>query len=334
MASTTVGKTCVAASSLQFVAANKRARLSAAPLRASPARVGLSRKTGPVCVFTPENPSKVNKTSNLPSWAPESPTITRDRVRELEGLLDGGESLYALSRFNNALRALPDDVDEVDRRMRAVWLELCFNLESFNPIFTAVLLKVQCTIGLSDYEKRDDALHNLIVPLGGEYGLAQDKPLGKTHRVLFAEFYESCTGKPLTNLLGEGEHPVKAEWLFASMLRDVSNGGGAVEPMEQATYALGYNLAVEYLAAYEKGWMLDSFRALSDKTLAKNGRNVDWTFLEVHAEGEPEHADLGHNAVTCLVPAAHEDILRQAMLDHDRDFAIFYNYLADLLLDA
>eukprot|EP00958_Prasinococcus_capsulatus_P011334 scaffold1124_cov361-Prasinococcus_capsulatus_cf.AAC.15 len=36
----------------------------------------------------------------------------------------------------------------------------------------------------------------------------------------------------------------------------------------------GYNLAVEYLAAYEKGWMLDSFRALSDKTLAKNGRNV------------------------------------------------------------
>ena len=217
-------------------------------------------------MFTPENPNKVSKVPTTPSWTPEGPTITRDRVRHLESLLvriyysftplgvkevflpfsygagtvqDEGESVFALRRFNNALKKLPDDIEEVDRRMRAVWLELAFNLESFNPIFTATLLKVQCTIGLSDYTKRDDALHNLIVPLGGEYGLAQNKPLGKTHRVLFAEFYESCTGKSLENLLKEGEHPVKAEWLFASMLRDVSNGGGAVDPMEQATYALG-----------------------------------------------------------------------------------------------
>ena len=107
--------------------------------------------------------------------------------------------------------------------------------------------------------------------------------------------------------------------------------------------------------------MLESFRELSKNTLAKNGRNVsyslkrsrciftshlsiyltwgsallifqvDWVFLEVHAEGEPEHADLGHNAVTCLVPSEHEAILSQAMLDHDRDFAVFYNHLADLL---
>lgn len=49
--------------------------------------------------------------------------------------------------------------------------ELAYNLESFNPAFTAVLLKVQATIGHSDYVARDMALKNLIQPLAGEYGM-------------------------------------------------------------------------------------------------------------------------------------------------------------------
>ena len=36
--------------------------------------------------------------------------------------------------------------------------ELAYNLESFNPAFTAVLLKVQSTIGLTDYVRRDQVL--------------------------------------------------------------------------------------------------------------------------------------------------------------------------------
>ena len=54
----------------------------------------------------------------------------------------------------------------------------------------------------------------------------------------------------------------------------------------------------------------------------------------MHAEGdfaEAEHAALGHGAVTAFVPAAAEPLLRCAMLDHDRDFATFYNTLADML---
>ena len=53
----------------------------------------------------------------------------------------------------------------------------------------------------------------------------------------------------------------------------------------QASYALGYNLAIEYLADYEKTWMLDSFRDLSTRYMAAQGRNINWVFLEVHAEG-------------------------------------------------
>jgi hypothetical protein len=53
--------------------------------------------------------------------------------------------------------------------------------------------------------------------------------------------------------------------------------------------------------------------------------------LQVHAEGEAEHAAIGHNAVLNIVPTEHVPILRKAMADHDRDFAVFYNRMAELM---
>ena len=54
------------------------------------------------------------------------------------------------------------------------------------------------------------------------------------------------------------------------------------EPSLQGSYALGYNLAIEYLADYEKTWMLDSFKALNARVLAPAGRGMtEWMFLEV-----------------------------------------------------
>lgn len=72
---------------------------------------------------------------------------------------------------------------------------MAYNLESFNPIFTAVLLAVQNTVGLSDYFHRDAALKFLIQPLMGEYGMSSAAPPGPTHRALFQRFYESLTGE-------------------------------------------------------------------------------------------------------------------------------------------
>ena len=53
--------------------------------------------------------------------------------------------------------------------------------------------------------------------------------------------------------------------------------------------------------------------------------------MQVHAEGEAEHAAIGHNAVVSFVPEAHSPILAQAMRDHDRDMAAFYNKMADMI---
>lgn len=139
----------------------------------------------------------------------------------------------------------------------------------------------------------------------------------------------------LEDLLMRSEPPAAGKLLFSQMMRDLSpfkSDGNPRDLVEHASYAMGYNLAIEYLADYEKTWMLDSFRALNDSILTPAGRPLtEWIFLEVHAEGEAEHAAIGHAAVASLVPVTHEGVLGRAMRDHDRDFAAFYNKLADML---
>eukprot|EP00775_Hariotina_reticulata_P005565 gene5565-5802_t len=266
-------------------------------------------------------PSQEVLRNDLPSL------VTVEEVRALEADLDKGAGIEALRRFNQALRAVPADTWE--GVLRPVFNELCFNLESFNPAFAACLLQVQRTIGVSDYVRRDMALKNLIQPLAGEYGMHNNQPQLKTHRELFSDFFSSLFGYPLTDLLADSPAPAAAQLLYNQMMRDILGGGGhSDDALAQASYALGYNLAIEYLADYEKTWMLDTFRDLNERVLHKD---IDWIFLEVHAEGEAEHAAIGHNAVLNLVPTEHIPILRKAMADHDRDFAAFYNRMADLL---
>ena len=51
----------------------------------------------------------------------------------------------------------------------------------------------------------------------------------------------------------------------------------------QGSYAMGYNLAIEYLADFEKTWMLDSFKELDSRVLQPQQRPLkEWLFLEVH----------------------------------------------------
>lgn len=253
--------------------------------------------------------------------------ITHEGICALEAELDAGQGVAALRRFNSALRAVP--AERWRQALDPLFSELCFNLESFNPAFAACVLQVQRTIGQSDYVRRDVALKNLIQPLAGEYGMHNGLPQLKTHRELFSDFFQSLFGYPLPQLIATGPEPVAAKALYRRMMSDIEGGPGTGgSTMDQACYALGYNLAIEYLADYEKTWMLDSFRDLNGRVTR---RDVDWVFLEVHAEGEAEHAAIGHNAVLSLVPASAGPLLRRAMADHDRDFAAFYNRVADML---
>ena len=78
--------------------------------------------------------------------------------------------------------------------------------------------------------------------------------------------------------------------------------------------------------------MLDSFRSLAAADVIP--RDLAWEFLEVHAEGEVEHAALGRLAVCAFVSKGQADILRKALKEHDADLAEYYNCVAELLESA
>lgn len=53
---------------------------------------------------------------------------------------------------------------------------------------------------------------------------------------------------------------------------------------------MGYNLAIEYMASYEKPWMLDAFRHLNKTVLAPRGHALtEWLFLEVRLDSSKSH---------------------------------------------
>lgn len=95
-------------------------------------------------------------------------------------------------------------------------------------------------------------------------------------------FHES-----VSDLLKEGTCPVASKLMFEQMIRDILGGGECKSDIQKASYALGYNLGIEYLAQLEKGTMLKSFQTLDKKIFSKAGVSVDWEFLEVHALGKP-----------------------------------------------
>jgi hypothetical protein len=207
-------------------------------------------------VTAPARPAAPLREASAPSAPPADALISTETIRALEAELDAGAAIAALRRFDAALLSL--DSSNWHQRLRPVLAELAFNLESFNPAFTAVLLRVQQTIGYSDYARRDAALARLVQPLAGEYGLHAGEPLGRTHRELFALFAEDLLREPLSDLMATSAAPVHGRRLFAEMMRDImgegaTEGGQAAKtPLEAASYALGYNLAIEYLADYEK----------------------------------------------------------------------------------
>lgn len=302
-----------------------RAKASSAAARRAPrARAVMTTRAIAAPVTPAERGDRVEHGIKLPEL------ITHETIRAIESELDYGASIAALRRFNDNLANL--DAATWQTKLRPVMHELAYNLESFNPAFTATLLRVQSTIGLTDYVRRDMALKKLIQPLAGEYGMHNGEEQARTHRELFSLFYADLLKEPLEALLSVSPRPQSAVLLFQQMMRDLNGQSASFDAVELASYAMGYNLAIEYLADYEKTWMLDAFRALNERVLSPAGRPLtEWVFLEVHAEGEAEHAAIGHDAVATFVPAAHEGILRRAMLDHDRDFSAFYNRMADLL---
>jgi hypothetical protein len=105
---------------------------------------------------------------------------------------------------------------------------------------------------------------------------------GKTHRQLFDMWIQSMLNVSASDLIATGAEPAAGKILFEQMCRDISSGGQVPGcPVTHASYAMGYNLAIEYMADFEKRWMLESFRSMDQSFMAAQGCKVDWVFLEV-----------------------------------------------------
>jgi hypothetical protein len=125
-------------------------------------------------------------------------------VLTMQAEMHSGAAIPSLVRFNEALLSLTED--NWQPRLKPVLAELCYNLESFNPAFAAVLLTVQRTIGNSDYKRRDAALKQLIVPLAGEYGMHNSEPQGMLLLLDLVPMYNStqcCREKAICNSCGD-----------------------------------------------------------------------------------------------------------------------------------
>lgn len=111
---------------------------------------------------------------------------------------------------------------------------------------------------------------------------------GKTHRELFDDWVQSLLGRSAPSLIAEEREPEAARVMFERMSADIAGCGGEPGcPLTAAAYALGYNLAIEFLADFEKRWMLDSFRDMHDRYMAAQGVTPDWVFLEVRHHHAP-----------------------------------------------
>lgn len=91
-----------------------------------------------------------------PEVKTEDNLLSKAELLELEQELSKGEGIKALVDFNNAVRQLPPSnwgkhkhvgrclewIYVLESKLQQIFGEWCFNLESFNPAFAAVLLQV------------------------------------------------------------------------------------------------------------------------------------------------------------------------------------------------
>ncbi len=60
---------------------------------------------------------------------------------------------------------------------------------------------------------------------------------GKTHRLLFSEFYQDLMHESLEGLLAEGSRPAAGVTLFHQMMRDIMSGGQQSDVIAQVCFS-------------------------------------------------------------------------------------------------
>ena len=225
--------------------------------------------------------------------------------------LINGDAKYALDEFyTRRLSEVP----------KAQWSRMMhgmgYNFEYYDYMFSIMSSHVQGALD-SDYTVRYNTMQHLLQPYCSEFGIEVARPLGRTHRQLYKEFYELVNGHKMPERYPSGAN----EWLSISkkwadcMLHRLLRPNST--PTERAKYNVAYHWAVEYLSQLEFELMRDGWKA----------QGVNAAYLDAHCAVETEHSN--HATAALLTCAkAHEAIVKEAVQDHEEDLAGYYREIS------
>jgi hypothetical protein len=210
--------------------------------------------------------------------------------RPASGLSLDGRGVAAARAFYDALPMLRPDA------RRAMLIGFAYNFECFDHLFAMISATVQGSMEDGDYAARARAVQLLLRPFCSEYGIEPGRPLARTHRELFADFFRAATGEAFPSrypAVGDAWLELARRW--AGTMRASAAGGGRAGEAA-ARYALGYLWAVERLSVDEMELMRSAWGRLG----------VSADYLEAHCAVEDEHSSCSDEAVAAFGAADHE----------------------------
>ena len=226
-----------------------------------------------------------------------------------------GTSAKALQEFYGNLPSLPEE------RRAELMLGMGYNFEYYDALFALMMSNVLSSISGVNYTPRYRAAQFMLQPFCSEYGIEAERPLAKTHRELYADFYRRVTGREMDELYPvENTNP----WLAVSrywsehMKESLICQGQDVN--YRATYNIGYHWAVERLSLMEfiemrKAWQKMGFQA---------------PYLDAHCSVEEEHGDWALQAVLAFTDVENTTI-KSGIQAHEEHLAGYYRELNSLL---
>jgi hypothetical protein len=225
-----------------------------------------------------------------------------------------GSAVDAMRAFYQALPGEP----------RGSWPRLMhgmgYNFEHYDALFALVLANVQLSFDDGDYTPRHEAMQAALLPFCSEFGIELGQGLRRSHRSLYAEFFEVATGSALPERYPHGGADpwltTSRRWAERMRARLASPGGS----LERARYSLAYLWAVERLSVHEFEMMRTAW----------NGLGVSAPYLDAHCEVEGEHDAHATRALLAFV-SPEEPTVRRAIRDHEADLGGYYRDLIPLL---
>ena len=230
--------------------------------------------------------------------------------------------LEALERnlTGSASQAIENFYGALGRAPRATWPAIMhgmgYNFEFYDALFALALANVQLSMVEGEYTPRQAAMQAALLPFCSEYGVELGQELQRTHRSLYADFYETATGSPMPERYPPGaDNPwleVSRRWAERMRSRLAATGSA----MDRARYSLGYFWAIERLSIDE----LETMRT------AWNGLGVNAAYLDAHCAVEGDHDAYATRALLAFA-SADEPAVCQAIRAHEADLAGYYDEL-------